>query len=120
MARKTIPLRTKLAAALAMLLPQAERDQLRAERRPSTMVISRFDFHHGKFWSLERDNHWSNLTPLLRATHRERTRGDLKTIAKVKRLERTQAEFRKRMLVTKRPPPKPKSKWPKRPLRRGK
>ena len=117
--RKTISLKSKLAAALAMLLPEAQRNQLRAERCRPEMVTRRFDWHHGKFYALEPDDHWSNLTPLLKELHRERTRSDLKVIAKVKRLEQAHEEFRKRMLITARPKPKPKSKWPKRPLRRG-
>jgi hypothetical protein len=109
--RKSIPLETKLAAALAMLLPQEEMDQLRRERAPAKMVLSRFHFHHGAFHALTRDDHWSNLTPMLKADHQQRTRTDLSTIAKIKRLEREHEDFRRRVLGVVKRAKEIKSRW---------
>lgn len=113
--RAYIPYPTRLAAALACLLPQADRDALRVARVSADDVISLFDVHHVKFYALDTDNHWSNLHPMLRAEHKARTRKDIGTVAKVKRLSRVTDEASRRLLG-KKPgqSARPVSKWPKR------
>lgn len=86
--RKAIPLEQQLAAALACLLPQAQRDELRRDRVPAKAVIRLFTMHHLDYWALSEDNHWSNLDPMLRASHAARFGQDAAAIAKVKRLQR--------------------------------
>jgi uncharacterized protein (DUF924 family) len=86
--RKAIPLEQKLAAALACLLPQAQRDELRHARVPAKAVIKLFTMHHLDYWTFSEDDHWSNLDPMLRAPHEARFAKDAAAIAKVKRLER--------------------------------
>ena len=67
-----------------------------------------------------------HITPMAREAHKERTPQDIKTVAKVKRLEKKEKEFRARLEATFRecfdPPPRPKPKrsilarkdpWPK-------
>ena len=65
-----------------------------------------------------------HITPMAREAHKARTPNDIKTVAKVKRLEKKEKEFRARLEATFRecfdPPPRPKPKrriparpWPK-------
>jgi len=55
-----------------------------------------------------------HITPMAREAHKERTPQDIKTVAKVKRLEKKEKEFRARLEATFRecfdPPPRPKPK----------
>jgi hypothetical protein len=121
--RPHVNLTTKLASALlnmkrldengvwVSVIPHDEAKTLTADE-----IIARFDFHHGFAWSLGGGNHPSNLTPLPREDHRDRTaKIDVPTIAKVKRLSREQEEFRSRVLA--RAPGEPRARsgrWPKR------
>jgi hypothetical protein len=86
--RKRIPLREQLAATLACLLPQEERDELRRAKVPASDVISRFEIDHiglHCFEAPDRDK-WFNLDPKPVAVHREKSRHDTTIAAKVKRL----------------------------------
>lgn len=115
MTRAYIPYPHRLAAALACLLPQEMRDDLRRRRVDPKEVEALFDIHHIIAWAIDPDNGWHNLHPMLRAEHKERTRKDIGAIAKVKRLGRATAEGQARLLA--KAPGKsarPKSKWPKR------
>ncbi len=85
-ARKYISLREKLAAALSMLLPQEQRDELRAKKVPAKVVIGLFDFDHAILHALGGPDIWPNMTPLLRVPHREKSRRDTSTVAKVDRI----------------------------------
>jgi hypothetical protein len=98
-ARKHITLREQLAAALAMLLRQDERNELRAAQVPAKKLIGLFEFHHDIFHALGGADRWFNLTPMLRAAHRARSGPDASTIAKVKRLAREHEEFRRKVLA---------------------
>jgi hypothetical protein len=92
--RKAIPLSEQLAAALACLLPQAQRDELRAAKVPAKAVIRLFSPDHiglHCFEAKDRDK-WHNLTPMLRGPHKEKSRRDTTIAAKVKRLR--EREFR--------------------------
>ena len=86
--RKYIPLPERLAAALACLLPQEERDELRRAKVSADKVIARFQIDHiglHCFEEPDRDR-WFNLDPKLIATHREKSRRDISIAAKVARL----------------------------------
>lgn len=89
-ARKHIALREQLAAALSMLLPQQQRDELRGLRVPAKSVIALFEFHHVIFHAIGGNDKWPNLTPMRVEAHRERSRQDTSTIAKGKRIARKQ------------------------------
>lgn len=86
--RKAIRKDDYLAAALACLLPQAQRDALRAAKVPAQTVIRLFSPDHiglHCFEAPDRDD-WHNLTPVIRGPHAEKSRTDTKIAAKVKRL----------------------------------
>lgn len=88
MKRKAIRKDEYLAAALACLLPQAQRDELRAAKVPAQTVIRLFSPDHiglHCFEAPDRDE-WHNLTPALRVPHAEKSRVDTKMAAKVARL----------------------------------
>jgi hypothetical protein len=86
--RKSIPLSEQLASALACLLPQAQRDELRAAKVSAQQVIRFFTMDHiglHCFEEPDRDK-WHNITPMLRGPHKEKSRRDTSIAAKVKRL----------------------------------
>lgn len=93
MKRKYIPLKQKLAAALTHLLPM----DIRSSGKTADEIISMFDFHHEVFHVHEGADTWTNLTPMLRQDHRERTKRDLATIAKGKRIQKKEAAHKARM-----------------------
>jgi hypothetical protein len=88
--RKPIRMDDYLAAALACLLPQGQRDELRAAKVPASVVIRMFSPDHiglHCFEAPDRDA-WHNITPMLRGPHKQKSRRDAAIAAKVKRLER--------------------------------
>jgi hypothetical protein len=85
--RKAIPLSERLASALACLLPQAQRDELRAAKVPAQQVIRLFSPDHIVLHCMDGEDRWFNLTPRLRAEHAEKSRRDTAIAAKVKRLQ---------------------------------
>lgn len=101
--RAYIPLPEKLAAALACLLPQDQRDELRRAKVPTTDVLALFQWDHIALHSFEAPDRdaWHNLDPMLIGPHREKSRRDTAIAAKVKRLR---GETKGR----------PKRPWPKR------
>lgn len=86
--RKAIPFEQQLAAALACLLPQTQRDELRRARVPAKDVIRLFTMHHVEFFALGGGCQWHNLHPMIRPEHEARFAADVAAIAKVKRLQR--------------------------------
>ena len=110
--RKYIPLPERLAATLAMLLPQAHRDDLRERAVPATTVIGLFDFDHGHLHALGGSDRWPNLTPTLRKPHREKSRRDTSIVAKVDRLSAAHDDFTRRVLAPAKRP-RLQSNWPK-------
>lgn len=116
-ARKYILLREQLAAALAMLLPTQQRDELRAAKVPAKTVIALFSPDHGILHALGGSDRWFNIYPMLREPHKEKSRRDTAIVAKVRRIAPEHEEFRRRMLkpdkggVT-----RDKGKWPRRKL----
>jgi hypothetical protein len=111
--RKYIALYERLAAALALLLPAAERDELRSARAPARQVIARFAFDHNVLHALGGADAWWNLTPMLREQHVEKSRRDTAVAAKVKRVERAHRDFMRRLLRPRRRR-RPPSRWPRR------
>ena len=84
--RKAIPLEQQLAAALACLLPQDQRDALRAAKVPAKTVIRLFSPDHIHLHSLGGSDRWWNLDPKQRPAHADKSRQDTSIAAKVKRL----------------------------------
>ncbi len=92
--RKAVKPKDKLASALAMLLPQTERDVLRAARAPAGIVLARFEFHHvvPHCPPFNGSDAWWNLDAMPKKAHRARSKGlrsDTSIIAKVKRLRQS-------------------------------
>lgn len=88
MKRKAIRKDEYLAAALACLLPQDERDAMRRAKVPAEEVLRMFSPDHiglHCFDAPDRDE-WHNLTPIRRPAHKEKSRRDASIAAKVKRL----------------------------------
>ena len=96
-ARKYISLREKLAAALSMLLPAEQRDDLRERKVSAKSVIALFDQDHNILHAFGGEDRWWNLTPLLRAAHREKARRDTSIVAKSVRIVADEAEHQARM-----------------------
>jgi hypothetical protein len=122
--RKYIKLREQLAAALSMLLPQVQRDELRSKKAPAKTVIALFSPDHSVLHALGGSDRWWNLTPMLREPHKEKSRNDTSTVAKVRRIDAKWNDFTRRLLSpAKRSPAKrslgkaTRNHWPKRNLR---
>lgn len=126
--RAHISLKTKLAATLCqMVRPNADGEfepvipHDEAKRLSESEILARFDFHHAVDpHALGGSDHHSNLVPMLRSDHRERTaKIDIPAIAKSKRLTREQERFRATVTAKsgqgEAPAPR-KSKWPSRPF----
>src|SRR5580704_10187751 len=118
-ARKYINLREKLAAALSMLLPQEQRDELRAAKAPAKTVIGLFDQDHAILHAFDGADRWFNLTPMLRAPHREKSRRDTSIVAKSVRIRADHEEFRRRVLAVEKQPRDRSSRWPRGPKLRS-
>ncbi len=90
--RKPPTLREKLAATLLMLSRVDERGDLvpvipreEALQMTTAQILARFEFDHGIYVAWHGGNHPTNLTPRLKEKHREKTKRDVKAIAKVRR-----------------------------------
>jgi hypothetical protein len=114
--RKHIPLREKLAAALALALPQELRDLYREKKVDADVVISQFEFDHIALHAFEGADAWHNLDPLLKPAHREKSRRDTGRAAKVVRLDDKWNDFMRAMAEGRKPPQR-KSRWPSRRMR---
>lgn len=93
--RDYIQLSERLAAALACLLPNDKRDELRVKKVPAEDVIKLFHNDHIVPHADGGSNAWHNLDPLLTAVHQEKTaKVDIPRIAKGKRIRRKEAIHR--------------------------
>jgi hypothetical protein len=113
--RKAIRKDEYLAAALACLLTQDQRDVLRAAKVTANEVIRLFSPDHIWLHSLGGPDLWWNLDPKLRPVHAEKSRTDTSIAAKVKRLQTKMvgtARVTTYLVTPSRP--EPKRKWPKR------
>lgn len=97
--RQRIPLREELAAALALLLPAELRTELREQRVPAETIRSLFEMHHVVLHTWGGADRWWNLVPMTEAKHAERTPGDQRAAAKVKRIAPEHEAFRRRLLA---------------------
>lgn len=115
MHRKHISLKTKLAAALFALehVPYEH-----AKLMTPDQIISLYHFDHGILHAIEPIDEFWNLTPRLIAPHKEKSRKDTSTVAKVVRIEKKWASFTKAMAEGTKPP-KRVSRWPKRKMGNG-
>jgi hypothetical protein len=103
-ARKHIPLREKLACALAAQLPQDERVLLIQQRADAELILRRFEWHHVALRSRGGADAWYNLDPMPVAAHRARTPADISLAAKSRRLEERWAPFMRAMAAGQKPP----------------
>jgi hypothetical protein len=101
--RKPPTLRQKLAAALLTMVRDDGHGNLvpiipYAEARAMTTeeILSRFQWDHSVYVTWNGSNHPTNLTPLPIAVHREKTKRDVKAIAKVRRSEKRKAGQKRR------------------------
>jgi hypothetical protein len=108
--RKAVPQRTLKVAALRTLAEslRVERDgQLvpalsheQAKKMTEADIEAMFEYDHNIHHAIGGSvQHW-NLTPILKAKHREKTaKQDIPQIAKTKRLEKATEEFRRKLLA---------------------
>jgi len=97
--RKRPRLDEQLAAALALLLPESVRSDLRDRRVPAKSIIARFEMHHVVLHTWDGSDQWWNLLPMARQDHRDRTPKDQSAVAKVKRIAPEHEAFRNRLLA---------------------
>lgn len=102
-----------MAAVLACLLPQAQRDSLRKSKVDAAKIISLFHFDHIHLHSQGGSDEWWNLDPKLAEVHKEKSRRDTSIAAKSKRIDAKWQEFMRAMAEGRKPSRRP-SKWPKR------
>ncbi len=123
--RSYVPLPERLAATLACLLPQEQRDDLRRRKVTAEAVLALFHFDHIVFHAHGGAAKWWNLDPKLVAVHREKTaKIDVPAIAKGKRIRRANDEFSRRLLAKSEgpqpaQPPHHKREWGSRPWPTG-
>ena len=86
--RRYIPLPELLASALADLLPQEQRDDLRAHKVSAKQVIKLFSPDHNHLHSLGGSDAWWNITMMLREPHKEKSKRDTSIVAKSRRIEK--------------------------------
>ena len=117
--RKHIPLAEQLAAALACLLPQEQRDELRARRVPARQVIRLFSPDHLILHAWDGPDRWWNIDPKLREVHKTKSAKDTSRAFKAKRIDDKWKDFVGTAL---KPIPRkePRRKWPSRPMGRRK
>ena len=95
--RDYIPYGERLAATLACLLPQEQRDALRADKVGSQFILNLFQFDHIVLHAQGGSDLWWNLDPKLTPEHREKSKRDTAIVAKSKRLVRKEAAHRARL-----------------------
>lgn len=115
--RRHLPLAEQLAAALACLLPQEQRDELRARRVPAKQVIRLFSPDHIVLHAWEGPDRWWNIDPKLREVHKVKSAKDTSRAAKAVRLDDKWKAFVGTAL---KPVERetPRRKWPSRPFSR--
>ncbi|MBR0941037.1 hypothetical protein [Bradyrhizobium liaoningense] len=124
--RAHISFKTKLAATLCEMLTDDGTGKLvkiipheDAVKMTEDQVLSLFRFDHGLYHAQDGSDEFWNLTPMLIEAHNVKTRRrDIPQIAKTRRIEKAQEEFRARLLAKDRGEPRLPSRWPKRKARR--
>lgn len=99
--RSYIPFPVKLAATLACLLPQDQRDDLRSRKVSHKEVLRLFHFDHIVLHAIDGADDWWNLDPKQAETHKVKSRDDTKIVAKIKRIAKKQEELRRKLLKPK-------------------
>ncbi len=120
--RGHISFKTKLAATLCEMLTDDGTGKLvkiipheDAVKMTEDQVLSLFRFDHGLYHAQDGSDEFWNLTPMLIEAHNVKTRQrDNPQMAKTRRIEKAQEEFRARLLSKERGEPRPPSRWPKR------
>jgi hypothetical protein len=121
--RKSLNLTTKLASALLAIRDHKGRPLIEwehAKLMSAAQIISLFEFDH---WPIRHeaggpDEPW-NLFPRFIHEHRIKTaKIDVPEAAKIKRISKTEEEFRQRLLTPRQDRTPKRSKWPKRPMGR--
>ncbi len=109
--RRAISLKTKLASALLALghIPYDD-----AVLMSEDQFISLYHFDHAKLHAIDPDDRFFNLTPMLIAEHRIKSRKDTSIVAKTKRIESKWKAFTATMATPRAKRKKPKSRWPSR------
>jgi hypothetical protein len=116
--REYIPLEQRLAAALACLLPQQQRDAFRRDKVPAQTVIRCFTPDHIHLHSLGGPDLWWNIDWRLRGPELNlKNAMDTSIAAKVRRLQPEFEDFRRRVLGVKKTKKPKRYRWPKRKLR---
>lgn len=113
MKRAHIGLKTKLASALLAL---GDVDYEHAKLMSEDQILSLYQWDHGILHAIEPNDTYWNLRPALINPHRQKSRGDTRAIAKVKRLSKQQEEFQRQLLTPTPKDERPKSKWGSRPF----
>jgi hypothetical protein len=113
-----IPLKQRLAAALACLLPEQLRNDMRRLRVPAEEVLKRYTFDHIHLHSLGGADLWWNLDPRRRGEELNLKNSlDTSRVAKVRRLAAEHEDFRRRVLVVRKTKKQKRYRWPKRKMR---
>jgi len=101
MRRRRLGLKTKLSAALLALgdIPYEH-----AKKMTANQIISLYHFDHGILHGVEIINEPWNLTPRLIKPHREKSKRDCSTVAKVKRVSEKHEDFVRRVLAVEKIP----------------
>jgi hypothetical protein len=124
--RAHISFKTKLAATLCEMLTDDGTGKLvkiipheDAVKMTEDQVLSLFRFDHWLYHAQDGSDEFWNLTPMLIEAHNVKTRQrDIPQIAKTRRIEKAQEEFRARLLAKDRGEPRPPTRWPKRKMRK--
>jgi hypothetical protein len=124
--RAHISFKTKLAATLCEMLTDDGTGKLvkiipheDAVKMTEDQVLSLFRFDHGLYHAQGGPDEFWNLTPMLIREHQVKTsKRDIPLMAKTRRIEKAQEEFRARLLAKDRGEPRPPSRWPKRKFNR--
>jgi len=108
--RKHISLKTKVASALLALnhIPYEDSKLMSADE-----ICACYEFDHGVLHALGGEDAPWNLTPRLKAPHREKSKKDTAIVAKARRIDKKWGDFMRAMGEGKKPVRRP-SKWPKR------
>jgi hypothetical protein len=94
----------RLAAALACLLTQEERDALRARRAPAREVLALFTFDHIALHAWGGSDRWHNLDPKRRGLAlKKKDAADTSRAFKAKRIEEKWSAFTRAMARGKKP-----------------
>lgn len=108
----------KLAAVL-LLLKKPDGSPLiplDIEEQGTKKILAHVQWDHFIPLAMGGSDHFSNLQPMTKPDHLEKTKIDIRNIAKAKRISKAQAEFRTRLLTPHNERPPKKYRWGSRPF----